>query len=127
MHVHFTYEIIRIHLSWLTTIARKMFWFISIVAIDDIHLIFRWWLSDHRKDLFRFRIKIFESRTWCWSIIILIFLIRINNDSHFFISCCITEKFFTSWLTVHISQDLIRITTHLDEFMKISRCLQLDC
>jgi hypothetical protein len=53
-------------------------------------------------------------------------LIRVDNDSHFFISGCITEKFFTSWFIVHVSQCLISISAHFDEFVQISRFIRFD-
>ncbi len=120
MHVHFTYEAIEIYLSELTIVARKVFWFFTIVTIETVHLIF-WWLSNRTRTRFRD----FKSKTRNWSIIILS-LIRINDDNHFIISCCIAEKFFTSWFIVHISQNLINVATHLDKFMKISRFVRLD-
>jgi hypothetical protein len=87
---------------WADDNCERMFRFITVVLIDDIHLIFRWWLSDCSRIRFKFEFRDFESRTRDWSITILS-LIRINDDSDFFISCCIAEKFFTSRFIVHIS------------------------
>jgi hypothetical protein len=95
------------------------------VAIERIHLIFRWWLSDRSKVRFEFRFKDCESWAWNQLINVLIDLIRINDDDDFF-AFSIIRKFFTSRLIVHISQDLICIATHLDKFMKISRFVRLD-
>jgi hypothetical protein len=64
--------------------------FFAIVAVETVHLIF-WWLSNHTRTRFR------DFKSWAWDrfisvLIDLIILIRINDDSDFFISCCITEN-----------------------------------
>jgi hypothetical protein len=128
MYVHLAYKTIEIHrFSRLTTIAKEVFEFFAIVTVETVHLTFRW-LSSRTRIRFRFEFRDFKLKAWCWSInilITLIRLIRINDDSQFIISRCITEKFFTSWLIVHVSQRLIDISAHFDEFVQISRFVQL--
>jgi hypothetical protein len=39
IHIYFSYEAVRVHLfSRLTTIAKEMFWFFTIVTIEKVHL-----------------------------------------------------------------------------------------
>jgi hypothetical protein len=98
--------------------------FFTIITIDEIHLIFKWWLSDRTKIRFRFEFKNFESRAWDWSIVN---LIRINDDNNFF-TFSIINKIFSdiSEFIVHISQCLISVSTHLSELMQIDDFIRLD-
>jgi hypothetical protein len=104
----------------------KIVKFIAVITVEIIYLIIKWWLSDCLKIWFRFEFRDFKSRMKNQSINVLINLIRINDDDDFFTFSNI-KKFFTSRFIVYILQDLIRVKTHLDKFMKISRFIRLDC
>ncbi len=115
----------------LTIIARKVFWFFTMITVEIVHLIV-WWLSNHTKTRSR------DFKSWAWDrfvsvLIVLIILIRVNDDNYFFISCCIINiiiiiEIFSdvSRFIFNVFQNLIRVSTHFNEFVKISRFIRLN-